>query len=60
MEPEDLEPRKALQKPLDLDDLGVEELEDYLEDLAAEMQQVKEKIAAKKAYLSSVDSLFKS
>jgi uncharacterized small protein (DUF1192 family) len=38
----------------------VEELEEYLEDLAAEMQQVKEKIAAKKAYLSSVDSLFKS
>jgi uncharacterized small protein (DUF1192 family) len=60
MEPEDLEPRKALQKPLDLDDLGVEELEDYLEDLAAEMQQVKDKIAVKKAYLSSVDSLFKS
>jgi uncharacterized small protein (DUF1192 family) len=60
MEPEDLEPRKALQKPLDLDVLGVEELEEYLEDLAAEMQQVKDKIAAKKAYLSSVGSLFKS
>jgi uncharacterized small protein (DUF1192 family) len=60
MEPEDLEPRKALQKPLDLDVFGVEELEEYLEDLAAEMQLVKDKIAAKKAYLSSVDSLFKS
>ena len=60
MEPEDLEPRKALQKPLDLDVLGVEELEEYLEDLAAEMQRVKDKIVVKKAYLSSVDSLFKS
>ena len=60
MEPEDLEPRKALQKPLDLDVLGVEELEEYLEDLAAEMQQVKDKIVVKKTYLSSVDSLFKS
>ncbi len=60
MEPEDLEPRKALQKPLDLDVLGVEELEEYLEDLAAEMQQVKDKIVVKKAYLSSVDSIFKS
>ena len=60
MEPEDLEPRKALQKPLDLDVLGVEELEEYLEDLAAEMQRVRDKVVAKKAYLSSVGSLFKS
>lgn len=59
MEPEDLEPRKALQKPLDLDVLGVEELEAYLQDLEAEMQVVREKIAAKKSYLTSVDSLFK-
>jgi len=60
MEPEDLEPRKALKKPLDLDVLGVEQLEEYLQDLEAEAAQVKEKIAAKKAYLASVDSLFKS
>ena len=59
MEPEDLEPRKALQKPLDLDVLGVEELEAYLQDLAAEMELVKAKIAAKKSYLNSADSFFK-
>lgn len=59
MEPEDLEPRKALQKPVDLDVMGVEELEAYLEDLASEMQLVKDKIAAKKSYLNNADAFFK-
>ncbi|HMB76071.1 MAG TPA: DUF1192 domain-containing protein [Kiloniellaceae bacterium] len=59
MEPEDLEPRKALQKPVDLDSLGVEELEAYLQDLEAEMGLVKEKIAAKKSYLTNADAFFK-
>jgi len=59
MEPEDLEPRKALLKPVDLDAMGVEELEAYLEDLGAEMQAVKDKIAAKKSYLTNADAFFK-
>ena len=59
MEPEDLEPRKALQKPVDLELLGVEELEAYLQDLEAEICLVKDKIAAKKSYLSSADAFFK-
>lgn len=60
MELEDLEPRTKQPKPKDLDGLGVEELEEYLAKLEAEAERVKEKIAAKKAYLSGADSLFKS
>ena len=60
MDIEDLEPRKAIQKPKDLDTMGVEELEEYLAELEAEAEQVKAKIAAKKAYLSGAEGLFKT
>jgi len=60
MEIEDLEPRKAKPKPRDLDALGVAELEDYLSDLLGEVERVKQKIAAKKAYLGGVAGLFKT
>ncbi|MEM7170648.1 MAG: DUF1192 domain-containing protein [Pseudomonadota bacterium] len=60
MDPEDLEPRKAIQKPKDLESLGIDELKEYLSDLEAEVLQVKAKIEAKKAYLSSAGGLFKS
>lgn len=59
MELEDLEPRKAKPKPKDLDVMGVEELEEYLAELEAEAARVNQKIAAKKAYLSGADTLFK-
>ena len=60
MDLEDLEPRKTKPKPKDLEVLGVEELEDYLAELEAEATRVRDKIAAKKAYLSGAASLFKS
>ncbi|MDJ0610801.1 MAG: DUF1192 domain-containing protein [Kiloniellales bacterium] len=60
MEPEDLEPRKQKPKPKDLDVMGVEELEDYLAELTGEAERVKQKIAAKKAYLSGAQGLFKT
>jgi len=59
MDLEDLEPRKQKPKPKDLDVMGVEELEDYLANLEAEAERVKEKIAAKKSYMSGAESLFK-
>lgn len=59
MDLDDLEPRKQTPKPKDLDALGVEELEDYLAGLEAEIARVKDKIAAKKSYKSGVDALFK-
>ena len=59
MDLEDLEPRKQQPKPKDLESMGVEELEEYLAELESEAERVREKIAAKKAYLSGADSLFK-
>ena len=59
MDLEDLEPLKKKPKPKDLDNLGVDELEDYLAELEAEMARVREKLAAKKAYLSGAEGLFK-
>ena len=60
MDLDDLEPRKQKPKPKDLDALGVEELQDYLAVLEAEAERVKQKIAAKQAYLSGAEGLFKS
>lgn len=60
MDLEDLEPRKTKPKPRDLEGLGVAELEAYLDELAAETARVKEKLAAKKAYLAGAAGLFKS
>ena len=60
MDLEDLEPRKTKPKPKDLEVMGVEELEEYLAELDAEAARVKEKLAAKKAYLTGAEGLFKS
>ena len=60
MDLDDLEPRKAIEKPKDLDSLGIEQLEAYLAELEAEAAQVKAKIESKKQYLSGAASLFKS
>ena len=59
MEPMDLEPRKAVEKPKDLDLMGVEELQDYLADLEAEAERVRAKISGKTNYKSAADALFK-
>ncbi|MGF1629813.1 MAG: DUF1192 domain-containing protein [Kiloniellaceae bacterium] len=59
MDLNDLEPRKQKPKPKDLDGLGVDELEEYLANLEAEAERVKQKIEAKKSYLSGAASLFK-
>jgi uncharacterized small protein (DUF1192 family) len=60
MDLDDLEPRKQKPKPRDLEAMGVDELEAYLAELEQEANRVREKIAAKKAYLSGAESLFKS
>ena len=59
MDLEDLEPRKQKPKPKDLEAMGVDELEAYLAELEQEADRVREKVAAKKAYLSGAESLFK-
>jgi len=59
MDLDELEPRKQRPKPKDLEAMGVDELEAYLAELEAEAGRVRDKIAAKKAYLSGADALFK-
>ena len=59
MDLDDLEPRKQKPKPKDLEAMGVDELEAYLAELEQEADRVREKVAAKKAYLSGAESLFK-
>lgn len=60
MDLEDLEPRKKKPTPPDLDRLSVEELNEYVATLQAEMDRVKAKIASKTAYLAGAAALFKS
>ena len=60
MDLDELEPRKQQPKPKDLEAMGVDELEAYLAELEQEADRVREKIAAKKAYLSGAESFFKS
>ncbi len=59
MDSDDLEPRKPIAKPQDLDLLGVDELQDYLAELEAEAERVRAKIASKTDYQSVADTLFK-
>jgi len=59
MDSDDLEPRKPIEKPKDLDLMGIDELEEYLQALQSEVAEVKRKIEAKRAYLSGAAGLFK-
>ena len=60
MDIEDLEPRKKIIPPVNLDVMSVEELNDYVHALEAEISRTKVKIEAKKAHLGAAATLFKS
>lgn len=60
MDLDELEPRKQKPKPRNLDVLSIEELNDYIEEMRAEIKRVEEKIAAKKAHMSAAADIFKS
>jgi uncharacterized small protein (DUF1192 family) len=60
MDIDDLEPQKKKPKPKDLDDMGIEQLEEYLAELWAEAERVRVKIAEKKDYLAGAGKFFKS
>jgi uncharacterized small protein (DUF1192 family) len=60
MDLEELEPRKQAPAPVNLDRMSIEELDDYILTLQAEIARVREKIAAKKAHLAGAAGLFKS
>lgn len=60
MDLDDLEPRNQSPRKKSLDALSVDELEDYVVALRAEITRTEEEIAKKKAHLSGADALFKS
>lgn len=60
MDPEDLEPRSKKPKLRDLDSMGLGELEDYIEELKAEIERVEAKLKAKRAHLAGAAGLFKT
>lgn len=59
MDSDDLEPRKPLPKPTDLERMGVGELEDYIAGLQAEIDRAQAMIDKKQGHKGAADALFK-
>lgn len=60
MEEEDLEPKTLRPKPLELDSLSVEALNEYISELEGEIERVRSAIAAKESWRGEAESFFKS
>jgi uncharacterized small protein (DUF1192 family) len=56
---DELDPRNAKRKPLNLDDMNIEDLREYVATLTAEIERVEAKIKAKQGHASAAASLFK-
>jgi len=56
---DDLDPRQKKTQPLNLDALNVEDLEEYVIVLRAELERVEAKIRAKRSHAAAAASLFK-
>jgi len=60
MDFEDLEPLKKKPVLRNLDPLSIDELQDYIAEMKAEIVRVEAKITAKQAHLSAASGLFKT
>ena len=60
MDLDDLEPQNRPPRKKNLDVMSVDELEDYVAALQAEISRTEDEIAKKRAHLSGADALFKS
>ena len=60
MEEDELEPRTLRPKPLDLDTLSIEALNDYIAELEGEIERVRTAIATKESWRGEAESFFKS
>ncbi len=58
LDADDLEPQKPKAKLRDLDGMAIEELEDYIASLDAEIARADAMIAKKKAHRQGIESLF--
>ena len=56
---DDLDPRNAKKKPLNLDDMNIEDLKEYVAALQAEIDRVEAKINAKQSHAAAAASFFK-
>ena len=56
---DDLDPRNANKKPLNLDDMNIEDLKEYVAALKAEIERVEAKIKAKQSHASAAASFLK-
>jgi len=56
---DDLDPRQKKPKPLNLDDMNIADLEEYVAVLKAEIERVEAKIKSKQGHASAAQSLFK-
>jgi uncharacterized small protein (DUF1192 family) len=57
---DDLDPRNAKKaKPLNLDDMSVEDLKEYVDVLKGEIVRVEAKVKAKQSHASAASSFFK-
>ena len=56
--PDELEPPRPALKPLDLEQMSVSELKDYIASLEAEIARVRATIAKKESHKSGIESLF--
>ncbi len=59
MDLEELEPRKKKPQPKNLDEMSIEALGEYIEELESEIRRVQDAIEKKKAARSDADSVFK-
>jgi uncharacterized small protein (DUF1192 family) len=60
LDTDDAEPRALRPKPTDLTGLSIEELEEYIAELKAEIVRAEAAIAAKRRHRDSVQGLFKT
>lgn len=56
---DDLDPRNAKKKPLNLDEMNIGDLEEYVAAMRAEIERVEAKIKAKQTHASAAASFFK-
>lgn len=56
---DDLDPRNAKKKPLNLDEMNIEDLEEYVAAMRAEIERVEAKLKAKQSHASAAASFFK-
>jgi uncharacterized small protein (DUF1192 family) len=56
--PDDLDPPRPSLKPIDLQQMSVDELKNYIGSLEAEIARAEKMIAGKEAHKSGIEALF--